>query len=113
LACCSPSSACSVVVTYLVGRRAQEFCVRLALGASPGMILRVVLRQGLLMALSGAIVGVAGALAAERAIAGLFYEVSPADPLTLLASVLLLALVALAASHVPARRASRRIGSPR
>jgi len=95
------------VVTYLVGRRAQEFGVRLALGASPGMILRGVLRQGLLMALSGAIVGVVGALAAGRALAGLFYEVSPADPLTLFASVLLLALVALAASYVPARRASR------
>jgi predicted permease len=95
------------VVTYLVGCRAQEFGVRLALGASPGMILRGVLRQGLLMALSGAIVGVVGALAAGRALAGLFYEVSPADPLTLFGSVLLLALVALAASYVPARRASR------
>lgn len=95
------------VVAYLVGRRAQEFGVRLALGASPGFILWSVLRQGLLMALSGAAIGVAGALAVGRTLSGYFYEVNPADPATLLGSVLVLAIVALAASFLPARRASR------
>jgi putative ABC transport system permease protein len=95
------------VVAYLVSRRVQEFGVRLALGASPGVILRGVLGQGLRMALAGAAVGIVGALTAGRALAGLFYEVRPADPLTLVSSVLLLAAVALAASYVPARRASR------
>lgn len=95
------------VVAYLVSRRAQEFGVRLALGARPADILRSVLKQGLAMALAGAAVGVVGALVAGRALAGVFYGVSSADPITLAASALVLLVVALVASYVPARRASR------
>lgn len=95
------------VVTYGVSQRTREFGVRMALGASPRQILALVAGQGLRLALAGMAIGLAGALAAGQLLAGQLYGVSPADPAVLAIAMLLLAGVALAATSVPAWRASR------
>ncbi|HMC55263.1 MAG TPA: FtsX-like permease family protein, partial [Gemmatimonadaceae bacterium] len=80
---------------------------RVALGAKTRDIVRLVLRQGLLLSVVGIVVGVAGALAATRVIASMLFDVSATDPVAFGGVVGLLVLVALLASWVPARRASR------
>jgi predicted permease len=95
------------VLSYAVGRRTHEIGVRLALGAQPERVLRMVLRQGLSLALAGIAVGIVAALAATRLLESLLFGVSPLDPLTFALVTLLLAGVALLASFLPARRATR------
>ncbi len=95
------------VVSYTVAQRTPEMGVRLALGAERGDVVRLVLRQGLGLALTGTAIGLAGALAAMRLITRLIPEAQPGDPLTLAAVCALLIGVALVATYVPARRASR------
>jgi putative ABC transport system permease protein len=95
------------VMAYTVGQRTQEIGVRLALGARPLDVLRLVLRRGLAMALAGAAVGTVTALALTRSMASLLYGVTATDPLTFIVAPLLLALVALAACVLPAWRAAR------
>jgi putative ABC transport system permease protein len=95
------------VVSYTVAQRTPEMGVRLALGAERGAVVRLVLRQGLSLALAGTVIGLAGALAASRLITRLIPEAQPGDPLTLAGVSALLIGVALAATYVPARRASR------
>jgi len=95
------------VISFVVSERAHEFGIRRALGAHDGDILLMVLRQGLRLAITGAAVGLIGALIVSRLMAGLLYSVSATDPLTFAAVTILLALVALAACYVPARRAMR------
>jgi putative ABC transport system permease protein len=95
------------VVNYLALRRRREIGIRMALGAEPGTVLRAVLWEGAALALTGALVGVAGALVAGRLIGSMLAGVSPADPLTLAAVPLLLTVVAVVAAWVPARRAVR------
>ena len=94
-------------VSFAVTERSRELGIRAALGATPRRILRQVLRQGLALALAGIGLGMVGALAAGRLLRGLLYEVTATDPSILTAVVLLLAAVALAASLVPAWRATR------
>lgn len=94
-------------MSLYVGSRKNEFGIRLALGAQPGVLLRLVLREGMLLIAAGTAIGVGGALVLTRAIASLLFEVSPTDPVVFTAVPLLLVLVALAACFVPARRASR------
>jgi predicted permease len=93
------------VVSYSVSQRTREIGIRMAMGAQRSEVLRMMLGQGLRLALIGVVCGLAGAYVVTRAMAGLLYEVRPADPLTLAAVSLLLLGVALVATLVPARRA--------
>ena len=95
------------VISYLVTQRRQEIGVRIALGAQRGDVLSLVLRQGALLALVGIAVGAAGALMLTRLLKGLVYGVSTTDPLAFGGVILLLTIVALLASWLPARRATR------
>jgi predicted permease len=95
------------VTSYLVGQRTHEIGVRLALGALPGDIFRLALKEGIVSTLIGIALGVAGSLAFTRFLGNLLYGVSAKDPLTLVTAAILLTLVALAACGIPARRATK------
>jgi putative ABC transport system permease protein len=95
------------VMSYAVVQRSREIGIRVALGAHPGDVLRMVLGQALVLAGLGVAVGLLGAVALSRAIAGLLFQLSPTDPGTLAAVGLVLGAVALVASYLPARRATR------
>ena len=94
------------VISYMANERRREIGIRIALGAQPRNILRLVVGQGLGFAAAGAAFGLVGALIVSRSLAGLLYGVRPTDPLTFACVALLLMLVALFACYVPARRAS-------
>jgi ABC-type antimicrobial peptide transport system permease subunit len=94
-------------ISYMVGEQTREIGIRLALGANRSTILTMVLGQGLRLSLGGALVGLAGALFAARLMSGLLYNVSPFDPITFASVATILTLVALAASYLPAWRATR------
>jgi predicted permease len=95
------------VVSYSVAQRTHEMGIRMALGADSRQIAILVLRQGMLLAIAGVAVGLAGSLALTRLMSGLLYGVGPNDPLTFAAVSVLLVAVALLAQLIPARRASR------
>src|SRR5262249_43911003 len=95
------------VMSFSVAERTREFAVRMALGASPRQILRLVLREGLGLTLAGTAVGLAAALALTRLMASLLFGVSATDPLTFGAAVVVMALTALVACSVPAWRGMR------
>jgi predicted permease len=95
------------VISYIVSERTHEIGIRLALGAKSRDILRMVLRQGLGLAIAGAAVGLVGALIVSHLMAGVLYGVRPTDPLTFAGVALLLIGVALLACYIPARRAIR------
>jgi putative ABC transport system permease protein len=95
------------VIAYTVRQRAQEIGIRMALGATRTRVQRMVVRQGLTLAVFGAALGLAGALFATRGMRSLLYEVSAADPAIYVFVALVLVLVAAVASYLPARRASR------
>jgi predicted permease len=94
-------------ISYLVSERRHEIGIRLALGARPGAILRMVLRQGLELAMAGAAVGLAGALLVSHLMAGLLYGVTPTDPATFAGVTAVLTAAALVACFLPAWRAMR------
>ena len=95
------------VMSYAVAQRAREIGVRMALGASPGDARLMVLREGATLAGAGIVVGVVAALLSTRALSGLLYGVTTLDPLTFGAVPVGLIVVALLASYLPARRATR------
>jgi putative ABC transport system permease protein len=95
------------VLAYSVTRRTKEIGVRVALGAAPATIARLIVRQGLTVTAIGLIAGLGGALALTRLIRGLLFAVEPTDPGVLALVALSLVLVALLASYLPARRAAR------
>jgi putative ABC transport system permease protein len=95
------------VVSYSVAQRTHEIGVRMALGAGRRDVLRLVVGQGMKPVLVGLAIGLAGALALTRLMKALLFGVSSSDPLTFGSIALLLALVALLACWVPARRATR------
>jgi ABC-type antimicrobial peptide transport system permease subunit len=94
------------VIAYLVRQGTRDLGVRLALGATPGAVLRMVIRQGLSLTAAGIGLGIAGSLLLGRVLEGLLYGVAPRDPLTLFAASAVLAAVAAAACWLPARRAA-------
>ena len=94
------------VMSYSAARRTHEIGVRLALGAVPGEVVRLVLRRGMALTGAGVVLGLAGALALTRLLASTLFGVTPTDPLTFGAVTALLAVVALMACYLPARRAA-------
>lgn len=95
------------VVAYAVAQRTRELGIRVALGATSGMVSRLMLRDGIKLAVLGIGLGLAGAVAVTRVARGLLFGVSPLDPVALGGTVAVLALVTLLASWIPARRAAR------
>ena len=94
-------------IAYAVGQRTREIGIRMALGARPRDLLRMVVGQGMRVAPPGAALGAIGAAAAMRLLSNMLSGVSPTDPIVFSSVCALLALVALVAAWVPARRASR------
>jgi len=95
------------VVAYSVAQRTREIGIRVALGAQSRDVLGLVLKEALRLTLFGVALGLAGAFAATRVLRSLLFEVKPTDPATFICLSLLLMFVALLASYIPARRATR------
>jgi putative ABC transport system permease protein len=95
------------VLAYLLSQRTHEVGIRMALGAAPRQVLLLALRQGMAPVLVGALLGLGGAAAATRLMSTLLFGITPGDPITFAAVVAILAVVALFACYIPARRAAR------
>jgi putative ABC transport system permease protein len=95
------------VITFGVTQRTREIGIRVALGAQRSDVLRLVMRRGMRLTGTGLLIGLVAALALGRVVAGLLYGITPADPATLLAVALFMAAVAMLATYLPARRATR------
>ena len=93
-------------MSYGVAQRTREIGVRVALGATRGHVLRLVVGQGAAILLVGGAVGLAGAVLGTRVLRSLLYDVAPGDPLTLASTAAVLGIAVLAACFVPARRAA-------
>ncbi|HEV2422465.1 MAG TPA: ABC transporter permease [Candidatus Acidoferrales bacterium] len=92
------------VISYNVTQRTREIGLRLALGAQPETVLRMVIREGMFIAVMGIILGIGGTLAFSRVLNSLLFEIKPYDPATFVAVSIAIAAVALAACYIPARR---------
>jgi putative ABC transport system permease protein len=95
------------VVSYAVARRTREVGIRLAVGASPAGVVRLLMREGMTLVVVGAVIGLVLGFAATRLLEALLFGVRAADPLTFVGAPLLLLAVGAVASLLPARRASR------
>jgi ABC-type antimicrobial peptide transport system permease subunit len=95
------------VISYSVNRRAHEIGLRMSLGARPRDVLILVLRQAAWLVAAGSTLGLAAAFLGARVASGLLYQVSPADPAAIVASLLTITALTFAAAHFPARRAVR------
>jgi ABC-type antimicrobial peptide transport system permease subunit len=95
------------VMASSVRDRTHDIGVRMALGATAGIVRAAVLREALVMVGAGALAGLAGAFVLTRLLAGVLYEISPADPVALFGACGLLLLVAIGAAYLPARRATQ------
>jgi putative ABC transport system permease protein len=95
------------VISYAVTQRTQEIGIRMALGAQMGDVMKLIMKRGLVLTLSGVAVGLAGAFALTRMMTGLLFAVAPTDTATFAVVTLALAAVALVACYLPARRASK------
>jgi ABC-type antimicrobial peptide transport system permease subunit len=95
------------VLSYLVAHRQMEFGVRMALGAGPGSILWLVMREVLLVLATGVTVGLAAALASARVLRQLLFGLEPHDPTTIAIAIALFSAMAALAGYLPARRATR------
>jgi ABC-type antimicrobial peptide transport system permease subunit len=94
------------VMAYTVTQRTQEIGIRMALGAQRSDVLRLVVRQGMILAAIGVVAGLIGAFGLTRVMTGLLFHVRPDDPTTYLAISFLLIVVAFVACYLPARRAA-------
>ena len=94
------------VKAYSVARRTREIGIRMALGAQPGMVLRMIMREGSIMLLSGVAIGLLLAVATAKILSGILYQVGALDPIAFTVAPLLLAAAALIATWLPARRAT-------
>ena len=95
------------VMAYLVNQGTRELGIRIALGASPGNILRLVVRQGMVLAFSGVAIGLVAAFLLVRLMRSMLFGVEVTDPITFTGISLLLAIIALLACYIPAQRAAR------
>jgi ABC-type antimicrobial peptide transport system permease subunit len=95
------------LMSYSVAGRTREIGVRMALGATRGKLVWLVLREAMTMVVVGVVLGIPIAIAVSRGLRTMLFEVTPADPLSLLATAFVLSLVAAIAAFVPARRATR------
>jgi predicted permease len=95
------------VLSYAVARRTNEIGIRMALGASPGNVLWLVLREAFTLVMIGVVLGLAASLAATQTASTLLFDVKPNDPMTITLATLLLLTVAALAGYLPARRAAR------
>lgn len=95
------------VISFATAQRTREIGVRIALGASRGNVLRMVLSEGLKVVVLGAVVGTIAAVASAQVIRALLFGIAPTDPLTLIAVPIVLALITIGACYVPARRATQ------
>ncbi len=95
------------VMAYSVSQRTREIGIRMALGAPRSVVLRMVLRQGLILILLGIGCGLAASLAATRLLVSQLFDITPTDPVTFVAAPMLLLIVALLACFIPARRATK------
>ncbi len=107
LAMCLAMAGVYGVMAYQVGQRLKEIGLRIALGASSGDVLRLVLRQGMALAGVGLALGLIGGVAAARLLTSMLFEVKPGDPMTYVSVAVLLGGVALFACYLPARRAAK------
>jgi putative ABC transport system permease protein len=107
LAVCLAMAGIYGVMAYTVGQRSNEIGLRMALGASSGSVLRLILGQGLVCASLGLALGSVGAVAGTRLLTSMLFQVQSNDPLVYVTVAVLLGLVTLVASYVPARRASK------
>jgi predicted permease len=95
------------LMSYTVARRTSEIGIRVALGADRSTVLRMVMREGLILALVGIAIGLPAALAANRLVSGMLFGLSPTDPLSMTAASITLLALALVACYIPARRAAK------
>ncbi|HLK19959.1 MAG TPA: ABC transporter permease [Bryobacteraceae bacterium] len=95
------------VMAYSVAQRTQEFGIRIALGAKSGDVLKLVLRRGLILTASGIVLGLVASVGVTRFMSSVLFEVQPGDPLILGSAALILGAVAMLASYLPARRATK------
>jgi putative ABC transport system permease protein len=95
------------VMAYSVRRRTREIGTRVALGADRGDIIRLIMREGGMITAAGVVIGLAAGLIAARSLAAVLYGVPPADPMSLAAAAIVLAMTGMAACYIPARRAAR------
>ena len=93
------------VIAYTVAQRTREIGIRIALGAQPGELRRMFLRQGLVLGLTGVVSGVAIAVAVTRLMSSLLFGITPLDPATYFVASAVLVLAAAVASYIPARKA--------
>ena len=95
------------MLSFSTAQRTGEIGLRLAMGASKPSIMKMVMREGMMLAAAGVTIGLAAALAMQKGIVALLYGVSPTDPLTLVGTTALLFAIALVACYLPAHRATR------
>jgi len=95
------------LLSYEVTRRTREIGIRMAIGAPRSHVLGMIVRNGLVLAAVGVVVGIATSLVTSRLLKSLLYQVGGGDPTTLIAVAIALLLVSLAACYIPARRATR------
>lgn len=107
LALCLAIAGVYGAMAYTVGQRSNEFGLRIALGASTGSVVRLVLRQGLTLVCIGLVLGLAVSIAGTRLLKSMLFEVQPNDPLVYVAVAVLLGVVALVAAYIPASRAAK------
>jgi putative ABC transport system permease protein len=107
LAVCLAMAGIYGVMAFTVGQRSNEIGLRIALGASTGSVVRLILGQGLALAGIGLVLGLAASIASTRLLRSMLFQVQPNDPTVYLAVALLVGLVTLAAGYLPASRAAK------